>query len=469
MRLSWWWIVTVAALLLAITLVAASWRNQKPHIAVRFTHGRSIVPGDRLRHRGIEVGEVTSVTLADDLEGVRIAIALEPSAWALAREGSRFWIERPQVSLTNVSGLETIVGGQYVAVSPGPHDGAHQTEFAGLESPPVGELAEGGLEIELETTRLGGLRPRAPVTYRGVPVGRITSVGLATDAASVTAHAFIEPAFVKLVRGNTQFWRKGGLDLSVGLTGLEVSMESLSSLAIGGVSFATPDLLGDHAKTGQIFTLHDQPQEDWLAWNPRVPVGSELLPGDLPPPRPLRASLRWGERSFGFQRDRQRQGWVLPLEGRRLLGPSGLLTPNLPEDSQAALQVGGQEYSLTAESPTKEEEEGDATESLAVLDLGVDVARAWPVDRIRAPQEPEACLVVGATNASVLPIAASRLTIEEEAWRIDGSLPLTAADYHGASVVAVSDGHLIGIAIVNDRWPQQIAVVSEEVANRLRE
>jgi hypothetical protein len=453
MRFTWLWLVTAAALAVAIALVVMSWRARGPQITVRFEHGHSIEPGDRLRHRGIEVGEVASVKLDEDLGGVRIAITLDPDAAALAREGSLFWIERPHVSLTRVSGLETIVGGQYLAVLPGPAASARRTQFDGLESPPVGELAPGGLEILLEADHLGGLQPRAGVTYRGVQVGRILAVGLATDAATVAAHAFIEPAYAQLIRDNTHFWRRSGVDLSVGLSGVQLDVESLSSVAMGGVSFATDDPPGNTVKTGHTFALHDKPDDDWLAWRPRVPVGSGLLPVGLPLPRPLRASLRWSERKFGIKRAQMRQGWVLPLADGRLLGPSTLLAPDLPAETVLTLEIAGKEISVAPVARDSAEAAAGASGAIAFLDADVELERIarWPSDRIRAPSEPEDSLIAGATDASVLPVAASRYTARESHWHVDPSLPIGAVEYHGACVVATRDGSLIGLALVDDR------------------
>lgn len=451
-RFSWLWLVTVGAFVVAIVLIVLSWGARGPSITVRFEHGRSIQPGDRLRHRGIEVGQVTSVTLDQDLSGVLIEIALDADAAALAREGSQFWIERPQVSLTRVSGLETIVGGQYLAVLPGPTGGQRQTRFDGLESPPLGELAPGGLEILLEADQLGGLQPRAPVTYRGVQVGRIISVGLATDAASVTAHAFIEPPYVQLVRDNTQFWRKSGLDLSVGFSGVEFDVESLSSVAMGGVSFATADPPGNVVKTGHTFFLHKEPEETWLAWQPHVPVGSELLPAGLSLPRPLRASLRWSQRRFGIRRERMRQGWVLPLADGRLLGPADLLAPNLPADTLLALEVAGQEIPIQPAARERTKDGSKDADLLAFIDadLELDNRDAWPTTRMRSATEPEDCLIVGATDASVVPAAASRFTPQHGQWRIDPTLPVHAGQHHGACVVAIGDGSLVGLALIDE-------------------
>ena len=40
------------------------------------------------------------------------------------REGSRFWIERPDISIGQIRGLGTLVGGRFVGVVPGPPDAA---------------------------------------------------------------------------------------------------------------------------------------------------------------------------------------------------------------------------------------------------------------------------------------------------------------------------------------------------------
>ncbi|MEO8497490.1 MAG: hypothetical protein ABI614_20660, partial [Planctomycetota bacterium] len=52
------WIVTVLCLIVTVVLFASANRNRGTHIAVRFQQGHGIKPGDVLRHRGIEVGEV---------------------------------------------------------------------------------------------------------------------------------------------------------------------------------------------------------------------------------------------------------------------------------------------------------------------------------------------------------------------------------------------------------------------------
>ncbi len=297
-------------------------------ITVQFQNGYGLAAGDVAKHRGIVIGEVTSVELDPKFQGVEVRVRLIGRATGLARAGSQFWVERPRVSIAEIRGLETLVGGRYLAVVPGPADGESRQSFVGLESAPAGELPAGGLEILLQGSVKHGLEAGTPVTYRGERVGHIVSVGLARDAASVDARVYIQPEYRNLIRDNTRFWTNSGLHLNFGLSGLDLRTETLTNLAQGGVTFATPTVPGELVTTGKRFLIADQPDKKWLAWEPRIAVGTGFLREGQSFPAPLRATLRWSESFLGIGRTKRRQGWLLVLdEGRYLLGPADLLTP----------------------------------------------------------------------------------------------------------------------------------------------
>ncbi|MDT4884918.1 hypothetical protein FQZ97_1211000 [compost metagenome] len=50
--------------------------------------------------------------------------------------------------------------------------------------------------------------------------------------------------------------------------------ESLESLMEGGISFATPNeaQMGNRALNGQTFALHDDAEDEWLTWAPKIPL-----------------------------------------------------------------------------------------------------------------------------------------------------------------------------------------------------
>lgn len=441
------WIATVACLFVALLLVWMQVRSAGPVIDVFFSQGHGLEPGDPVRFRGINVGQVSEIDLNDTLDGVVVRIQLSANAAALAREGSRFWVERPDISVGQVRGLETLVGGRYVGVVPGPADEAPCQVFYGLDvaSAPIEDLAD-GLEIVLEGAKRFGLQSGSPISYRGVIVGHILSVGLTNDAATVEARAFIQPNYRELIRENTRFWSNSGLDVKIGLGGIELDAETLATIAAGGVAFATPNEPGRRAATGHRFELSDSPRTDWIKWQPRIAIGSSKLPAGAATPRSLLGNRRQRGALAVLGAGRQR-GWLLPLDDGRLLGPANVLAPE--GDADFLIEVSGEEFSLPLEGLTT----SDALASCRLpTELEADID-SWPASMVRSADEPEEVIVTCGSDDMTMPIALERLSVsaapDEPSWSIDPSIPLDD-QWHGASVVAARDGQVIGILIRND-------------------
>jgi paraquat-inducible protein B len=429
-------------------------------IEIRFENGDGLAIGDEVRHRGIVVGEVTSVDLNGDLTGVVVDVRLLNSASRLARVGTQFWVERPTVSVAEVRGLDTLVGGRYIAVQPGIADASLQTRFDGLTNAPPGDLPDGGVEIILEASQRGGLRRGVPVLYRGQRVGHVIAVSLASDATTVEARVWIDHIYRELVRDNTRFWMNSGIDVSVGLDGLKLSADTLSSIIVGGVSLATPSQPGAKISTGHRFQCAADAENEWLTWQARIPIGSHQLADGVPLPQPLRASLRWQEKRFGFRRDKQRSGWILPLSDGRILGPADLLMSDEKAIAGTTkLEAAGETIDI---SPVRVTGFGGLLILPEKLD-SVDPDSRFPVQRLGHSDERVDCLIVTSGSESVLSVTSSRFRIEKidpsngaatgasmiERWIVDPGVPLTA-DFHGASVVSRTDGKVVGVLLVDE-------------------
>ncbi|MGN6544390.1 MAG: MlaD family protein, partial [Aureliella sp.] len=126
-----WWLTGIC-LLIAIGVTVSSLRASGEKIVIHFRDGYGIKPNDTLRYRGIEIGSVTEVHLAADMQQVDVHVQLAPEPHRVAVEGSLFWIERPRLRLGQVSGLDTVIGAKYIGMVPGPPDGARQHEFTGV-------------------------------------------------------------------------------------------------------------------------------------------------------------------------------------------------------------------------------------------------------------------------------------------------------------------------------------------------
>ena len=266
------WVVTLLAVGIAGVLGYQAWRTRGEVVAIRFDDANGVRAGDPVAYRGLQVGEVRRVRLADDLAGVVVEAALTPDARALAVEGSRWWIVRPEIGLRRIEGLETLLGPRYLEVEPGPADAALVSEFVGLDQVPEA-LAEapGSLHLRLVASRRGSLGVGSPVLYRDMRVGSVRAVELAPDGAGVEIDAVIEPAHAHLVRENSRFWNSSGIGVDWGIfAGLSVRTESLETILGGGIGFATPNRPGDRVDDGTEFEVAEDVDPDWLRWSPEL-------------------------------------------------------------------------------------------------------------------------------------------------------------------------------------------------------
>lgn len=211
------------------------------NIEVRFESGEGIVANKtEVVYKGMSVGKVKSLVLDDKgrNKGVIATIEMNQVAEEHLRKNTRFWLVKPNVSLAGITGLETLVSGNYIAVSPG--DGEPSKRFNALsEAPPMSDSVP-GLHLTLKADRLGSLNRDSPVFYKQIQVGRVKSYKLSDDQGTVEIKVFIEPGYADLVRKHTRFWNASGVSIDANLSGVKVRSESLASIVAGGIAFATP-------------------------------------------------------------------------------------------------------------------------------------------------------------------------------------------------------------------------------------
>lgn len=273
LALSLIWLVPVAAAVIAAFLVFQNFQRLGPSITIEFDNASGLEANQSvIRYRGVRVGSVQSIRLTKDLRQVEVRARLNRFGAGLAREGSIFWIVRPEVGATGVHALETIVSGPYIEAMPGNLNGKSRNHFIGAEEPPV---MQGGIGTEfiLSAGLIRSLGPGSPVFYRGVQAGSIQYLELSSDSMTVNIHVLIKPGFAPLVRDNTVWWNAGGIDVNWHLlSGLSITAENLRSVLTGGVAFATPNEPGDPAPAHTEFALHERPEERWLGWTPRIAI-----------------------------------------------------------------------------------------------------------------------------------------------------------------------------------------------------
>ena len=245
-------------------------------VTIRVDRADGLKVGTPVRFKGLDVGKVEQVDLTNDLQAVLLKARITEVPERIAREGTQFWVVKPALGIVKTANLETLVTGQYLEVQPAVRSTGPQLNFNALPQAPDFSEREAGLSLVLSAARRGSIKPGVPVTYREIPVGKVTGFELGQTADRVLIHILIEPRYAALVRGGSRFWNSSGFGFDIGLfKGATVRTESLETLIEGGIAFATPDgeKMGNPARAQQTFALFDKAEEEWLQWAPKIQIG----------------------------------------------------------------------------------------------------------------------------------------------------------------------------------------------------
>jgi paraquat-inducible protein B len=253
------WLVPIVAMLIGGWLAYKGLSEKGPIVTISFESAEGLEAGKtKVKYKDVELGEVESIRFNADLSRVLITAELVKETQPFLTENTRFWVVRPRVTGSGVTGLGTLFSGAYIGMDPG-IEGEPARDFKGLEIPPIVTTGKPGRDFLLRATTLGSLDVGSPVYYRQIQVGQVISHELEEKGQSLKIKIFINAPHHKLVKKNTRFWNASGFDLKLDAGGLSLNTESLVSIMMGGIAFDTPTSLETSGPVGndQVFRLYE--------------------------------------------------------------------------------------------------------------------------------------------------------------------------------------------------------------------
>jgi paraquat-inducible protein B len=282
---SWIWVLPLVAFITGAWLVTVYYLEKGPTVVIAFDSAEGIEEGrTHIRYRDVDVGKVIDISLQEFLIPVEdqppaeiadekrpktqtrvlVKARLEPFMADYLGEDTSFWVVRPRISASEVSGISTLFSGFYIGMDPGSRQGSLPNTFMGLETPPQVTALTKGLELVLNTRQLGSVNIGAPVYYRQLKAGEVVAYELAgNDSVNVTIN--IADKFIDKISSNTRFWNASGFTVEMNPSGgVSAHMESLISVLIGGIAFDTPEDEQGYPLSGETsFTLHENFKTAW--------------------------------------------------------------------------------------------------------------------------------------------------------------------------------------------------------------
>ena len=243
------WMIPLLAIGIGGWLAWDTLSKRGPTITISFVSAEGLQAGQsQLKFKDIVLGTVQSLTLTPDHSHVLVKVATTRQAEPLLSEQTIFWVVKPRLFAGNVSGLDTLLSGSYIGMLPPQTEGKRQLEFTGREDPPILEANVPGTTFVLKASRIGSISLGSPVFFRDISVGEVLGWDIGDMAASVTIRAFVRAPFDKYVQDQSRFWNASGISVKLGAGGVELQLESLRAILLGGVAFDTPEDAGLHGQ-----------------------------------------------------------------------------------------------------------------------------------------------------------------------------------------------------------------------------
>jgi len=255
------WIVPFIALVIAGWLAYQYFEDLGAEIEIIFAKNEGLVAGQSVvKFRNVPIGKVTKIYVTEDTEGVIVRVRMNSkSATPYLTEKARFWIVKPEVGFSGVSGLDTLLSGTYIDVY-SEKGGTFRERHIGLTQPH--QDTSKGKYFHLVSVDGKNISVGMPIFYKNIKVGKVAYKYLSLDERHVDVIIFVDNLYAEYIHTDSKFWMKNSMTVDFTRGKLDVDIAPLNFLLTGGIVFsATESERTQVLDVNYIFTLHTSKTE----------------------------------------------------------------------------------------------------------------------------------------------------------------------------------------------------------------
>ena len=251
------WLVPFIAIIIAGSLAYQYFADLGPEIEIIFPQNEGLIAGQSVvKFKNVPVGKVTKIYLTDASEGVVVVVRMfSRDAKRYMTEYAKFWIVKPEVGLSGISGLDTLISGTYINIY-SELGGTFKEKHIGLTQPYRDSTK--GTYFHLSSQKGKNISLGMPVYYKDIEVGKVAHKYLSLDNKSVEVIVFIENEYVHYVHKHSKFWMQNAMNIDFTKGKLDIDIAPLNFLLRGGIVFSSPvkKSIRHHVPDEYVYTLY---------------------------------------------------------------------------------------------------------------------------------------------------------------------------------------------------------------------
>ena len=252
------WIVPIIALIIAGWLAYQHFSDRGPEIRIIFPKNEGLIAGQSVvKFRNVPVGKVTKIYVEEETEGVVVVVRMDTKASRpYMTEHAKFWIVKPEVGISGVSGLDTLISGTYINIHSKAGGKNIKKKFIGLTQPYRDSMQ--GEYFHLISENADNVAVGMPIYYKNIKVGQVEHVYLALDEIHMKIIIFVDKQYVSYVHDNSRFWTKSMINVDFTKGNLDINIAPLNFMLQGGIVFSSLGKgMREPISEGRIFSLYE--------------------------------------------------------------------------------------------------------------------------------------------------------------------------------------------------------------------
>lgn len=256
------WIIPVLALLTGAWLLFQHLRHTGPEITLYIKDADGLeINTTTIKVMNVTVGKVTAIRISPDEKGVQIKAQMTADVKNMLRKDTQFWIVKPRIDQSGITGLNTLVSGSYIAFTPG-HSKERAETFTVADLPPVTAISQSGMRLRLKGHSDKLLNPGSPVLYGDISAGQIEKAYFDPKDNSVHYQVYINSPYDSLIGDKVKFWLQTGLQVTATGGGVHIDSAPIPALLSGAIVFKTMfEGKGNPVANNTEFTLYNSERE----------------------------------------------------------------------------------------------------------------------------------------------------------------------------------------------------------------
>ena len=252
------WIVPFIALVIAGWLAYQHFAERGPEIKILFPQNEGLIAGQSVvKFRNVPVGKVTYIHADDETDGVVVTVRMNAKrSKSYLTEKAKFWIVKPEVGVSGVSGLDTLLSGTYINVYSELGGKKEMDTFIGLTHPYRDTMK--GEYFRLISNNAENVSVGMPVYYKNIKVGQVEYLYLSLDDKNIEIVIFIDKVYVDYVHHGSKFWIKNMINVDFSKGNIDVHVAPLNFMLQGGIVFSSHGRKKSHTLLdNHVFPLYE--------------------------------------------------------------------------------------------------------------------------------------------------------------------------------------------------------------------